>query len=192
MRALLTFSLFVFMVCLMPADVQAQCTRWKQTHQYWQLRTGVGLLPTFAKDRTTSEVPPLSMELRYRPSPQFSLGLLAGGSVSSVTQDHHSGSSLSMRNTFRMVALRAAVHSQRWVKWAPYGGISLAYQYNQVEDVGEKEDLEASLIHYSPRKAGMFYGAFIGTCYQPVPQLEIFGELGYGLSILTMGIGFSW
>ena len=194
MRTLLIFSLFTFFVCLAPENAQAQCTRWKQTHQYWQLRTGVGLLPTFAKDHTLSEVPPLSMELRYRPSPRFSLGLLAGGSVSSVTQEHHSGSSLSLRNTFRMAALRAAVHSQRWVKWAPYGGISLAYQYNQVEDVGKtkEEDLEASLIHYTPRKTGVFYGAFIGTCYQPVPQLEIFGELGYGLSILTLGVGFSW
>ncbi len=193
MRVLLTFSLFVFFVCLVPSEAEAQCARWKQTHQYWQLRTGIGLLPTFAKDHATSEIPPLSMELRYRPSPRFSLGLLAGGSVSSVTQEHHSGSSLSLKNRFQMIALRAAVHTQRWVKWAPYGGISLAYQNSRVEDVGsDKEDLEASLIHYTPRKAGVFYGAFIGTCYQPVPQLEIFGELGYGLSILTLGIGFSW
>jgi len=194
MRALLTFSLFVFLVCLIPTDAQAQCARWKQTHQYWQLRTGIGLLPTFAKDHTTSEVPPLSMELRYRPSPRFSLGLLAGGSVSTVTQEHHSSSSLSLRNNFKMVALRAAVHAQRWVKWAPYGGISLAYQHSLVEDVGgaEEEDPTTSLIHYTPRKTGVFYGAFIGTCYQPFPQLEIFGELGYGLSILTLGVGFSW
>lgn len=194
MRALLTFSLFVLFVCLVPSEAQAQCARWKQTHQYWQLRTGAGLLPTFAKDNVTSEVPPLSLELRYRPTPRFSLGLLAGGSVSSVTQEHHSGSSLSLRNNFQMLALRAAVHTQRWEKWAPYGGISLAYQNTRIEDVGstKEEDPEASLIHYTPRKTGVFYGAFIGTCYQPVPQLEIFGELGYGLSILTMGVGFSW
>jgi hypothetical protein len=194
MRALLTFTLFVFFLCLIPSNAQAQCAGWKQNHQHWQIRAGIGLLPTFAKDHTTSEVSPLSMELRYRPSPRFSLGLLAGGSVSSVTQEHHSGSSLSLRNNFQLLALRAAVHTQRWEKWAPYAGISLAYQHSKVEEVGnsKEEDLEASLIHYTPRKAGVFYGAFIGTCYQPVPQLEIFGELGYGLSILTMGIGFSW
>lgn len=194
MRTLLTFSLFVFLVCIMPSNAQAQCARWKQTHQYWQIRTGVGLLPTFVKDHTTSEVPPLSLELRYRPTPRFSLGLLAGGSVSSVTQDHHSGNSLTLRNKFQMLALRAAVHTQRWEKWAPYGGISLAYQHNQVEDMANTPQgaRETSPIHYTSLKKGVFYGGFIGTCYQPVPQIEIFGELSYGLSIATLGVGFSW
>ncbi len=193
MRALLTFSLFLFFVCFIPSNAQGQSARWKKTHQYWQIRSGVGLLPTFAKSHTTSEVPPLSLALRYRPSPLFSVSLLAGGSVSSATQHHRSGSSLSLRNNFRMIALRGAVHAQRWTKWAPYAGISLAYQHCRVEDIGNSQRApEESMIHYTPRKEGLFYGAFVGTCYQPIPSLEIFGELGYGLSILTMGVGFSW
>lgn len=191
MRSLLTFMLVLVFVALGSQDVQAQCARWKKNHQYWQVRTGIGLVPTFAKDHATTEVPPLSLELRYRPTPRFSLGVLAGGSLSSVTQNHHTGTSLRLRNKFQMIALRAAAHTQRWEKWAPYGGIALAYQYNKVESL-EKGKEAAAPIHYQPRKSGFFYSAFVGTCYQPVPQLEFFGELSYGLSIVTVGAGFSW
>lgn len=190
MRALLTFIVVFVLVSLASQDLQAQCARWKKNHEYWQVRAGVGLLPTFAKDHASTEVPPLSLELRYRPTPRFSLGLLAGGSLSSVLQEHHTGTSITLRNKFQMIALRAAAHSQRWEKWAPYGGISLAYQYNKVENIEEGKDVAAP-IHYVPRKSGFFYTAFVGTCYQPVPQIEIFGELSYGLSILTLGAGFS-
>jgi hypothetical protein len=191
MKTLTPFILILLFVFVSNQHLKAQRPNWKKNHQYWQVRAGIGLLPTFLKDQATAVCPPLSIELNYRLTPRFSLGLLAGGSLSTVTLEHHSGSSLKLRNKFQMIALRGAVHTQRWEKWKPYGGISLAYQYNKVDEM-KTQKVTTSPIYYAPRKSGFFYGAFVGTCYQPVPQVEIFGELGFGLSILTMGVGFSW
>jgi hypothetical protein len=191
MRNLSFLVLIIPFVFISTISLQAQCLGWKKNHQYWQVRTGIGILPTFFKDQATTIHPPLSIELNYRPTPRFSLGLLAGSSLSSVNLEHHSGSSLKLRNKFQMIALRGAVHSQRWEHWKPYGGISLAYQHNKVEKM-EAEKGTTNPIHYTPRKSGFFYSAFVGTCYQPTTHLEIFGELGYGLSLLTLGVGFSW
>ncbi len=92
-----------------------------------------------------------------------------------------------------MLALRAGVHTRRWEKWETYGGIVLAYQDNKVSSTHAGNGRQASepLIHYTPRKTGFFYSAFLGTAYKPVPQLQLFGELSYGLSIVTLGVGFS-
>lgn len=193
MRALICFILGITFTMLSFQTVNAQCTRWKKNHNFWQFRTGIGITPTFVKDHATAELPPVSLELRYWPNPKFSIGLLAGNSISTVTQKHHSGTSQTFRNDFRMLAVRAAVHTQRWEKWKAYGGILLAYQHNKVESTGPgKYPDEQGPIHYTPRNTGLFYSAFIGTAYQPVPQIELFGELSYGLSILTVGAGFSW
>lgn len=188
-----TLTLIAVLSFLLPTSAEAQCSRWNKNNPNWQFRTAVGLTPTFIKDHVDSEVPPLSLEVRYRPSPKFSIGFLAGTSVSSTVQEHHSGVRQSFRNTFRMYALRAGVHSQRWEKWEAYGGMVLAYQQNTVTSRDEdKAPLGEALIHFTPRKTGFFYSAFMGTAYRPYPQVELFGELSYGLSILTIGAGFSW
>lgn len=193
MRVLIISFLLTGFLSLSFQPVNAQCSRWKKNHDSWQFRTGIGLLPTFVKDQSNGEIPPVSLELRYRPNPKFSIGLLAGTSASTVTQEHHSGATQPFRNSFRMLALRAAVHTQRWEKWQAYGGIALAYQNNRVTQIGsDNKASDDGVIHYSPKRDDLFYSAFLGTAYQPVPQIEIFGELSYGLSILTLGAGFSW
>lgn len=173
-------------------SANAQCSRGKATQYSWQLRMATGLTPTFVKDHTSTTIPQLSLELRYRPNPKFSLGLLAGASVSNVIQHHHTGVSQHLENEFRMVALRAGIHTQRWEKWETYGGILLAYQHNRVTSQDGDKANTASAIHYTPQQQGFFYSAFLGSAFKPVPQIELFGELSYGLSILTVGAGFSW
>lgn len=193
MRKLSIQIILIAILSLTYQAANAQCARWKRNHNFWQLRTAIGLTPTFVKDHAQTEIPPVSLELRYRPNPKFSLGLLAGTSASTVVQEHHSGTRQTLHNKFRMLALRAAVHTQRWEKWQTYGGIVLAYQNNQVSSVQlDKAPVNGPAIHYTPRKEGFFYSAFLGTAYKPVPQIELFGELSYGLSILTIGAGFSW
>ncbi len=187
-----TLALLLLLGCTL-YQANAQCSRWKKNNPNWQFRTALGLTPTFIKDHVDAEVPPVSLELRYRPHPKFSIGLLAGTSVSNTTQEHHTGVRQSFRNTFRMYALRAGVHSQRWEKWDAYGGLVLAYQNNTVTSTAEgKTPLSEPPIHFVPRKTGFFYSAFLGTAYRPYPQIELFGELSYGLSIVTVGAGFSW
>lgn len=193
MRAF-TIQLFCTLsILLLTQSAFSQCSRWKKNHHYLEFRTAIGLTPTFIKDHAQTEIPPASLEIRYRPSPVFSLGLLAGTSVSTTTQEHFTGSTQRFENRFRMLALRAGVHTRRWEKWETYGGIVLAYQDNRVTSTSTGKTLaDEPLIHYTPRKTGFFYTAYLGTAFKPAPQISLFGELSYGLSIVTVGAGFSW
>lgn len=184
-------------ICLLIATFffwqAGQSQSWKKNHHYWQLKAGVGLLPTFAKDQTKSEVPPLSLELRYRFNKKFSLGLLVGQSVSEATRTHHTGIVESFHHNYKMFAFRASVNTHRWEKWQAYGGIFLAYQQSVIERKSdEKYTSKDTLTHYTPKSNNFLYSGFLGMTFFPDPQLAIFGELSYGLSIATIGIGYSW
>ena len=163
----------------------------KKKHHAWELRTGVGLLPTFLKDHSKSNLPPLFIEARYRPSATLSLGLLAGHSKSKSTLSHLNVPAQEVSHDYRLLGVRAGIHSKRWVQWEPYGGITLAYQQSRIS-VEEDDSSKYPEIQVPARKNSFFYSAFIGTSFQPLPHLEIFGELSYGLSLLKLGIGYRW
>ena len=111
---LLSLSLTILSVCLLTtSNLQAQ-SRKKMPH--WEVRAGIGLLPTFLKDHASTELQPVSLEVRYRPTQKFSVGLLAGNSISQAMQEHHTGETRMVRNNFKMIALRGAIHSNPFEK----------------------------------------------------------------------------
>lgn len=191
MRSLLLSTLLLLFILVSTSSTYGQCARWKQDHPKWQLRSGIGLLPTFAKDHAATISPPISLELRYQFNANLSLGLLAGHSVSEVTRSYLTGENITYQNDFKMLALRAGAHTHRWTKWQAYGGIVIGYQNNNIDDYStNKESENQSRFRRDP--SPLFFSAFMGSAYHPIPQLEVFGELGFGLSILTLGVGYSW
>ncbi|MEZ4985789.1 MAG: hypothetical protein R2795_12275 [Saprospiraceae bacterium] len=105
--------------------------------QHWEIRSGLGLLPTFLKDHTRTEMLPLSLEVRYRPNERFSLGILGGNSITEARQTHHTGASRLVRNAYKIAALRGAVHSSPFEKAEIYGGILLGYSHSDVTYTAE-------------------------------------------------------
>lgn len=180
---LLTSSIVLF-AALNTASAQ------KSKQPLWEARMGVGLLPTFVKDLAKSEQAPLSLELKYRPSRKFSLGLLAGSSISQTYQKHHTGEERIVKNNFKMLALRGAAHVSHFKRWDAYGGILLGYTNNDVEYTyldEDKED-EPSFSPTPKKRNGLFFSAFVGTSYKVYKNINVFGELSYGLSIATTGV----
>jgi len=191
MRSLLFGTLFLIFTLLSASNAYTQGIRWKQKISQWQLRSGIGLLPTFARDHVATISPPISLELRYQFTPNLSLGLLAGHSASEVTRSYLTGEEITYQNDFRILALRAGAHTHRWTKWQAYGGIVLGYQDNIIDEYSINREAE-NLSRFRRDPSPLFFSAFMGSAYHPIPQLEIFGELGFGLSILTLGVGYSW
>lgn len=185
---LLALTLCTF---LTPQNANAQ----KYKLDKWEARAGIGLLPTFIKDHAKSELQPISFELRYRMNKKMSLGLLVGNSVSQAYQKHHSGATRMVRNHFKMAAIRAAVHSSSFEKLEMYGGILLGYTKNNVDytDTTKKETIEEpSFFPVQKTRDGILFSAFIGSSYKVRDNVRLFGELSYGLSILTTGISISF
>ena len=101
-KLLLSTALFFALMLCNTFEAQAQ-GRKKMPH--WEARAGIGLLPTFLKDHAKTELQPVSLELRYRPTQKFSIGLLAGMSISQAMQEHHTGEIRTVRNNFQMFAV---------------------------------------------------------------------------------------
>ena len=179
---LLTLTLVTF--ALLP-DAQAQ----KNNIDHWEARIGVGLLPTFVKDHAKTELQPLSIEMSYRFNKKFSLGLLAGNSISQSFQKHHTGENRTVRNHFKMAALRGAVHTSPYEKWEAYGGILIAYTKNKIDytDMPDEKGEEPSFFFFLKTRDGLFFSAFVGSSYKLHEKVSLFGELSYGLSIATVG-----
>lgn len=187
---LLSLSLTVFIFCaLTTTQIQAQCGG-KKKMPNWEIRAGVGLLPTFLKDHAKTELQPISLEVRYRPSKKFSLGLLAGNSISQAMQEHHTGEKRTVRNNFQMVALRGAIHSNPFEKWELYGGMTLGYTNSNVDytNPDDSKDSEPSFFPQPKERDGLLFSAFLGTSYHVYNNVNLFGELSYGLSLATAGV----
>lgn len=171
---------------LMPQTGTAQ----RLTVPKWEVRAGIGALPTFLKDHVSTQLPPLSLELRYRPSQRYSVGLLAGRSSSTGRYEHFTGGAQIFSNDFSMVALRGAVHSSPWERWEIYGGMYFGYAHSDITyeerlDKNESEELPVPRV-----RNGVLFSAFLGTSVKVSGNLRAFGELGYGLSLTTLGMSY--
>ena len=178
-------GLLAILSCI-PQITQAQ----RQIPPRWEVRAGMGMLPTFLKDHVSTQQLPLSVELRYRPVRQISLGFLAGRSVSTGQVQHFSGGEQVFRNTYSQFALRAAVHSSPWETWELYGGLYLGYAHSQVD---YQSDLSKSEMNDLPRPAarqGVLISGFLGTSVRLLDEFRAFGEVGYGLSLATVGLSY--
>lgn len=186
---LLFTTTLVLSICLFSTvDLQAQK---KQKMPNWEARAGIGLFPTFLKDHAKTELQPVSLEVRYRPSHKFSIGLLAGSSISQAMLEHHTGEKRLVRNSFQMYALRGAIHSNPFEKWELYGGVTLGYTNSNVEYLmpdNTKGDDGPSFFPEAKERDGLLFSAFLGTNYRVYEKVSLFGEISYGLSLATAGV----
>ena len=101
------------------------------------------------------------------------------------------GSFQSLTNETLLVGLRSAAHVTSVEKWDFYGGVSLGYNMPTVEetiDSQPKKVEEEGPSFRRPAENNFLYSAFIGSAFYPTKHLGVFGEVGYGVSIVTVGI----
>ena len=154
-----------------------------------EFATGIGLFSTFAKDESTTVVPPVSARLGIRLAPNFSLGAYAAYSSSEAHQTGLPGGAIrDVSNEFYLFGLRAAAHTNRLDNWDIYGGAMLGYNVPKVDNTITKEKSEIEGPTFSrPAENKFTYSAFIGASYYPIKNIGLFAEVGYGISIFNMG-----
>ncbi|MCB0588426.1 MAG: hypothetical protein KDD06_24245 [Phaeodactylibacter sp.] len=156
---------------------------------YIDINAGIGLLPTFVKDAGKVKTPPLSLSADFKLARNFSLGAFAGHSVTETDlRVLRGGGAAKWRNSFSLVGLRMAARSRQMGPWNIYGGMSMAYAYShidmmegQIEKVKEEKGIKES----SGRLA---FSGFIGGRHSFTPHLGMFGELGFGISLVSFGL----
>ena len=155
---------------------------------------GVGLLPTFVADGAGMKVPPLSFRVGYRLAEKFSLGAYAAYSSSETDQVNlPDGRNNHVVNDSYIVGLRAAAHTIRFDKWDIYGGLMAGYQISEVQQsayalADDEIKNPTGPIFSRPTKNNFIFSGFVGATYFPGNRVGVFGEAGFGISILNLGV----
>jgi len=140
------------------------------------LNLGVGLVPTFG----TGDVGlPLSVSIDYGINDKISLGGYLGYAGSSDNVPFLGKISY----TYLIVGARGAYHFELTEKLDTYAGLLLGYNIASVS-------LENSITGApEPDAAGGFtYNLFAGGRYHFTDKIGVFGEIGYGISVLNLGL----
>lgn len=171
-----------------------------QSSSKFQLGVGVGVVPTFFKDDVSTVVPPLSLNMAYRMSEKFSLSAFASySSTTSALLKYNDGSTNVFHNEMLIVGVRPAVHFVNLDKWDVYGGFSFAYNVPivQVDNTPSDEPLYGdnkpdtpTPSFYREAENNFTYSGFVGATYYVKKNLGIFGEVGYGISLLNIGVNY--
>lgn len=165
---------------------------------------GVGLFPLFAIDGGTIDFWPVSLNVGYRIKEHVSLNAFAGyTAATSATQILADGIPVQYSNNQFLFGLRAEAHAQPRNRLDVYGGVMLGYYLPFVEEQVTtlspgQEPVELGgpssnkPYKYAPATAKVVYSGFVGASYLLNKRIGVFGEVGYGVSLLTTGVQLKW
>ncbi len=191
MKNLILFTLTLILSNGLHAQQYSQPKRIFKKNQM-DVQAGVGLLPMARiLDGATMKMLPVSIEVNRMLGDRFSLGLSHGRSVAEsrpiIISD---GVSQRVTNHTNQTALKAAFHLTRLDNADFYGGFMLTV--NDSKFSVDKGDMDFLKTHHGivSRKTKLTYTGFVGSRYAISSKWNLFGELGFGESVLTVGVGY--
>ncbi len=163
-----------------------------------QLSAGIGLVPTFAADRTNTLVPPVSARLDYVISNNFSLGLYAAySSVEGETVYPQAGIAEHFQTKMWMAGLRGTAFSNDLNGWRIYGGLMLGYSFPEIDKEvifldpdNNRDDDPPSFSR--PAENGMLFSGYVGAQRFVSQHVALYAEAGFGISLLNAGITYKF
>jgi hypothetical protein len=138
------------------------------------LNIGAGLGASFGTG--TGSLPPLSLSLDFGINDNISLGAYAGyygTTFASIGSD--------WTYTYILLGARGAYHHQFVESLDTYAGALLGYNMASVDYGGAAPAI-------TPNIGGIIYAGFVGARYHFGNSFGLFGEVGYGISYLTLGV----
>lgn len=156
----------------------------------------VGLLPSYAMDDAETHVPPINVRAGVRLSQRFTLSSFLGYTdVTSAPKLFNDGYSTVINNKTLLLGLRSEMHKEITDRVEMYGGILLGWSHSQrmekdaVTGIEMKRDANTP-TPYNPNapNAQMLYAGFVGATYFVDDKLGVFSEIGYGISLLSVGV----
>jgi len=138
----------------------------------------------FAGGYGTSDFPPISLGLQFGIHEKISVGGIVGYSSSSYDYGSWFGNDYSWTYRYILVGARGEYHFiDLDVKDVDvYGGLTIGYN---IVSVSEPTGFSGS---YSVGASYLFYGFHAGARYMFSPKIGVFGELGYGIGYITLGL----
>lgn len=139
---------------------------------------GVGLGFTYGLGNTA--VPPIALSADYGITENIAVGGYLG--YASSTEDILG---YEWKYSYTIIGARGTYHLDRSDNLDLYGGALLGYVVGKVT---LESDQELSPLFTEPTVGGVGYSFFVGGRYMFSEKVGAFGELGYGISLLTLGV----
>jgi hypothetical protein len=142
---------------------------------------------------------PVNVKIGYNIADHFNINLYTGysASTSKAVKDHN-GNMRDYSNKFLMIGLRTESHAAKTDKFDIYGGFMFGYNKSFVtETIYLNGDLESPIdapsnepTTFKPADDKVLFSGFVGATYFVTPKLGIYGEVGYGVSLVNIGVAF--
>lgn len=152
----------------------------------------IGVVPTYLMDKSKIVLPPIGLRSERRIGRNYSLGLEAAHSKSQKTDYFKPLEEVrEYANTSYFFGLRNAVHCdcRSLDDIDIYGGVTLGYSLTLIEVLNGEFGPPEWHRNIRPRRGSITYAAFMGVRYACGPWLSLSAELGFGVSILQLGVG---
>ena len=156
-----------------------------------EISAGVGLMNTFVDKNTTAPIPPLSLNVSYRLKETLSIGTYMGYSRpvynGGAINDNDDPFVPELTNNYFQLGLRFGGHfTQGRVDF--YGGAMVGYNFS----INESDNLDAGGrlegIVVDDYADIVIFSGHIGAKYLMTEHFGIFGEVGYGVSLVNFGV----
>ena len=121
---------------------------------------------------------PLAGSFEYGVSEKISVGLFGGSTSTSVTD----GSGNGFKESYLVIGARLSRHFSTGDKFDPYYGVMIAYNKVSVSDIGSNGSGSAVAA------SGLLPGGYLGANYYFTDNIGINGEIGYGVSLVNLGV----
>lgn len=161
----------------------------------FEIQAGIGLMSTFVSPNASTRILPVNVVLNYRVNKAFNLGAYFGHSSYEFNdinndKDHPTDvDNLYLRNDFYLVGLRAEGHFNR-ERVDFYGGAMLGYNFSRINTNIEDSKNRPEGIEIAEDSAIFTYSGYVGLKYALTPKVGVYGEIGYGVSLITVGASY--
>ncbi len=191
-------QLTILMFCCFFAVSSLQAQTAVEDFEYkpgqFEINAGIGLMSTYVGSQTSTKIPPLSVILNYRILKHNSVGAYFGySSTGYKLEDDKKGSGstpqlIDMTNNFYLTGLRIQGHYNSG-RADIYGGAMFGYNFSTIDaNIDDPSQLPDNLKYDG---ASLFtYSGFIGVKYLVTQHIGLYGEIGYGASLINLGASY--
>jgi Outer membrane protein beta-barrel domain len=175
-----------------PTDVTREQVEFKSSDI--EITAGIGLFPTFNSPGAKARVIPISVILNYRIRQFLTVGGYFGYSSTDGYKDEKQKelnpqfiSGPAMRNDLYIMGTRVEGHFNR-ERVDFYGGAMLSYNVSDVQKFDPNCDRILDIIIEEGRQGKFIFSGYVGMKYMITEHYGMFGEVGYGASLMTLGL----
>lgn len=150
-----------------------------------RLHLGIGVGSPYAFSGSTSTIPPVHVSFEQGVTDKIGIGGILGY-TSSKYEQNFIGTEYSWNFTYLLVGARGSYHFLTTDKYDVYGGAMLGYNIASAKFESNNSALESFITE--PTVGGLAFGAFAGGRYNFNEKVAAFGEIGYNIAWLSVGV----